>query len=98
MCEREREFCDLLIFRSIWKWFRCGNPYLFSSQGIDCATFSTSCFFESLPKVFRLLYLGPTRPTSRGGMGRVNRYTKSRRQFNIISMPSLARNAHKYKF
>ena len=57
MCEREREYCDLLIFRSSWKWFRCWNRYLFSSG----ATFSTSWFFGLLPKVFRLLYLGPTR-------------------------------------
>ena len=30
---------------------------------LNGATFSTSWFFESFPKVFRLLYLGPTRPT-----------------------------------
>ena len=64
MCEREREFCDLLIdllidllLFSFWlKWSRCGNEYLFSSHGIEWR-------FLSLAKVFRLLYLGPTRPT-----------------------------------
>ena len=63
MCEREREFCELLIFRAGWKWSRCGNCKLFSSHGIEWRNFFTSWFFESLPQVFRLLYLSPTHPT-----------------------------------
>ena len=56
--EMVKEFCDWLIFCSSWKWFRCGNR----SQGIEWRTFF-SWFFESLPKVFRHLYLGPNDPT-----------------------------------
>ena len=39
MCEREFKFCDLLIFRSGWKWSRCGNRYRFSSHGITWRSF-----------------------------------------------------------
>ena len=42
MCERDREFCDLLTFRSGWKWSRCGNRYLFPSHRIEWRNFSTS--------------------------------------------------------
>ena len=42
MCEREREFCHFLIFRSGWKWYRCEDGYQFSSQAIAVANFSTS--------------------------------------------------------
>ena len=60
--ERKGKFCALLIFRSGWIWSRCGNHYLFSSHEIEWRNFFYK-FFELLPKVFRLLYLGPTRPT-----------------------------------
>ena len=43
MCERETEFCDLLIFRSSWKWSRFGNCYLLTSQGVGW-------FFGLLPR------------------------------------------------
>ena len=63
MCEREHMFCDLLIFRSGLKWCRCGNHYFFLHLELNGATFSTSWFFELLPKVFCLSYLSPTCPT-----------------------------------
>ena len=62
MCERVRKFCYLLKFRSGQKWSRCGNRHLFSLRGIEWRNFFYK-FFESLPKVFGLSYLGPTRPT-----------------------------------
>ena len=31
MCQKEREFCHFLIFRSGWKWYRCEDGYQFSS-------------------------------------------------------------------
>ena len=42
MCEREREFCNFLIFRSGWKWYRCEDGYQFSLQELKAATFSTN--------------------------------------------------------
>ena len=54
MCERERGFCDLSIFRSHWKWFRFGYRYLLSSHGIEWH----NSFYKLVPKVFYLLYLG----------------------------------------
>ena len=35
----------------------------FFHKELNGTTFSTSWFFELLPKVFHLLYLGPNRPT-----------------------------------
>ena len=65
MCERECEFCDLLIFRFGWKWSRCGNHYLFSSHRIEWRNFFYKCwFFEE----FCLLYLGPTHPPIKAGI------------------------------
>ena len=43
-------------------WFRCEVGSLFHEE-LNAATFSTCRFIESLPKVFRLLYLGPICPT-----------------------------------
>ena len=40
-----------------------GIVTFFLHTELNGATFSTSWFFESLPKVLRLLYLRPTRPT-----------------------------------
>ena len=45
MCEREREFCHFLIFRSGWKWYRCEDGYKFSSQAIECRFFYKSFAF-----------------------------------------------------
>ena len=56
MCEREREFCELLMFRSGWKWSRCGNRYLFSSHGIEWRNFLYQ-FFESFPRCFAFYIL-----------------------------------------
>ena len=35
MCEREREFCHFLIFRSGWKWYGCEDGHQFSLQTIE---------------------------------------------------------------
>ena len=35
MSGREHEFCDLLIFRSNWEWFRCGKPVHISKPSIS---------------------------------------------------------------
>ena len=40
-----------------------GIATFFLYKELNGATFSSSWFFESTPKVFRLLYLGPTRLT-----------------------------------
>ena len=42
MCEGEREFCHILIFRSGWKWDRCEDGYQFLRKQLNAATFSTS--------------------------------------------------------
>ena len=44
MCEREREFCHFLIFRSGWKWCRCEEGYQFSSQAIEWRNFFYKSF------------------------------------------------------
>ena len=43
MCEREREFCHFLIFRSGWKWYRCEDGYQFSSQAIESLFLQVVC-------------------------------------------------------
>ena len=54
MCEREREFCELLIFRSSWKWKDVGIVPLKELNG---ATLSKTWFFELLPPRYFAFYI-----------------------------------------